>query len=91
MDNEPNSRRRLLQGAALLSALTAVPVVIWSRQALAESGLKANFHYQDTPRGSDKCVDCTAYVDGAGACKILKDSVSANGWCMAFSRKASAR
>lgn len=69
--------------AAALGATTGV--------ADAKSS-KAQFKYQDHPKGDDKCSGCKFFIPGknakaAGTCKIVAGSISPNGWCLAFTKK----
>ena len=79
-------RSMLKRSVVLLGSLTAAPLVV--RTALAGSSAKADFQYRDNPKNGNKCLDCTAYITDGSSCKIFKEPVSPNGWCMAFSKNS---
>lgn len=79
-------RKTLKLSAAMLAALAAAPLLVLSRQSLAGSAIKADFHYQDSPKDGKKCAECVAYIAEGSMCKVFGEPVSPSGWCMAFSK-----
>jgi len=84
------SRADALKGLIVLPALAAA-VVGTAGQADA-AGSKAQFKYQDKPKGSAKCSNCRFYRapksgKGNGACSLVSGSISPNGWCIAWAKK----
>jgi hypothetical protein len=55
------------------------------------AGSKAQFKYQDHPKGSAKCSGCRFYRAGKGkkngTCSLVSGSISPNGWCIAWAKK----
>ena len=81
-------RRRL--ALQELAALVLVPLVAAPVRAAKLS--KANVQYQDQPKDGKDCDDCIQFVadpahKGAGTCKVVAGSVSAHGYCLAFTPK----
>ncbi|MEO8418534.1 MAG: high-potential iron-sulfur protein [Methylophilaceae bacterium] len=85
------SRRAILKrGAALLTSIAILPILVAGRSAVAGTGSKADFNYQDSPRNGKSCATCTAFIpdgSGAGTCRILEGTVTPYGWCMAHSER----
>ncbi|HZR77384.1 high-potential iron-sulfur protein [Bradyrhizobium sp.] len=44
--------------------------------------------YQDTPKGDQSCENC-ALFEPPSSCKTVDGTVSPNGWCMVYAKKAS--
>jgi hypothetical protein len=91
MDSNLMSRRRWLGLAA--GALTAVPVVLVSREAFAEqnANMRKALQYQDTPKDGKQCSGCVQFVPGKtpkdkGGCKAIPGDteIIPNGYCAAF-------
>jgi len=91
MDSTPISRRRLLGMAA--GALTAVPVVLLTREALADqnANMRKALQYQDAPKDGKQCSACVQFVPGKtpkdkGGCKAIPgdSEISPTGYCAAF-------
>jgi len=82
-------RRQLARGAALLAGIAAMTA---ARQPATAKAAKSDFHYQDRPRDGKRCVQCKHFVprgsDGTGSCDVVEGTVSAEGWCEAFAKKA---
>jgi len=70
------SRRSLLTGAAV----TAACAVARPRQADAAKMSQKAALYQDTPKGNQRCDNCTLFLPDA-ACKIVDGTVRPEGWC----------
>lgn len=41
---------------------------------------KAQAQYQDTPKGDQKCANCTFFIADNNTCKVVEGEVSPNGW-----------
>ena len=65
----------------------------------AEAGVvtQKNAKYQDKPKGAARCAICSYYIANAkqpaanGACKQVAGSISPNGWCQFYAKKAGAK
>jgi hypothetical protein len=84
----PISRRQMLvRGAAVIAGLGATLVV---RPVFAKAA-KSDFQYQDRPHAGQDCAACKHYSPAGnaktGTCAIVEGTVSAEGWCQAFSQK----
>jgi hypothetical protein len=81
------SRRRLLvRGAAAVFAGMAAALMV--REPALAKAAKSDLLYQDHPHEGKKCMDCkyfSAAGAGTGTCAMVEGTVSANGWCQAFS------
>lgn len=84
------SRADALKGLIVLPALAAA-VAGGAGEAQA-AGSKAQFKYQNHPKGSAKCSGCRFYHapkshKGNGTCSLVSGSISPNGWCIAWAKK----
>ncbi|MGB7757607.1 MAG: high-potential iron-sulfur protein [Salinisphaera sp.] len=89
-----SSRRDFLkQAGGMAAGVVAIPVWFASRQAQAHPAYgqtpKSALQYQDTPKGNQKCSNCSLYIPGSSAnamghCKVVAGKVSPNGWCSAW-------
>ena len=83
------SRADALRGLIVLPALAAA--IAGSAGEAQAAGSKAQFKYQDHPKGSAKCSGCRFYRPGKGkkngACTIVSGSISPNGWCIAWAKR----
>jgi hypothetical protein len=43
--------------------------------------------YQDSPKGDKKCANCNLFVP-PNACKSVDGTISPNGWCALWVKKA---
>ncbi len=72
--------------------LGVIGVALTTSNAEAGSVNKGSMHYQDSPKGGARCADCAAYIvptaehPDAPGCKLVAGPISANGWCIAFSK-----
>jgi len=91
MDSNLISRRRWLGLAA--GALTAVPVMLVTREAFAEANanMRKALQYQETPKDGKQCSGCVQFVPGKtpkdkGGCKAIPGDteILPNGYCAAF-------
>lgn len=83
------SRADALKGLIVLPALAAA---VAGTAGQADAGSKAQFKYQNKPKGSAKCSNCRFYRapksgKGNGACSLVSGSISPNGWCIAWAKK----
>lgn len=87
------SRRDFLKHVGMAAGLVAVPVWFVSRPAAAHPPYgqtpKSALQYQDTPKGDQKCSNCSLYIpgpsaDAMGHCQVVAGEVSPNGWCSAW-------
>jgi hypothetical protein len=90
---KPTSRRTVLIGAGLLAA--ALPL---AAPGLAVAGVvtQANAKYQNQPKNGAHCSQCNYFIagpkpDANGTCKQVAGSISPNGWCQFFAKKAGAK
>lgn len=67
-------------GALVGAGLAATPAAAGSKfsQAMAK--------YQPTPKGADRCANCTQY-ESAGTCRVVEGKIEPNGWCFLYARK----
>ena len=83
------TRSEALKSLIVLPALAAAIV-----PEIAEAkGSKAQFKYQDHPKGDAMCSNCQLFIPGKtpaanGTCKLVEGSISPKGWCTAYSKKA---
>ena len=59
----------------------------------AEKSTKASVSYQDKPKGDMKCSNCNFFVPGKtstaeGTCQIVEGSISPQGYCTLYVKKA---
>ena len=91
--NKNVTRRNFLKTATLFAAIATIPVSVVSKEAFAAKMAKASMQYQDQPKGTLKCSQCTQFLPGksakaAGSCNLIDGSISPNGWCLAYAPKA---
>ena len=86
---KPASRRTVIIGAA---AIAAAPLLA---PATASAGVvtQANAKYQNQPKNGAHCSQCNYYIPGPkpdanGSCKQVAGSISPNGWCQFYAKKA---
>jgi len=80
-------RRILVRGVAALAGLASLSALQPARAKAA----KSDFLYQDHPHEGKTCSDCKHFSPsggGTGTCAIVDGTVSAAGWCQAFSPTA---
>jgi hypothetical protein len=92
MTDHDTARRRLLGHAAALPVWFALPLFAVPAPVHAGNGNKEDFHYQDHPNGTKRCANCVQFIPPAagqqlGGCQIVAGTISADGWCMAFTPK----
>jgi hypothetical protein len=80
------SRRRLLQGVALL-ATGPLTAFLLTEDALAQQkASKESMKYQDKPNGNKQCSNCAQFVAPDG-CKVVAGTISPQGYCLAWAKK----
>jgi len=86
MDDIDAKRRTLLAGVVLVPLLGTMP------KAIAAKLSKVEVQYQDQPKAGKDCDDCIQFIADparkkSGTCKVVAGSVSAYGYCLAFTPK----
>ncbi|HUA07696.1 MAG TPA: hypothetical protein VMA98_00355 [Candidatus Acidoferrales bacterium] len=86
MDRPSQSRKEALRTLIVLPALAGA--VAMSGGVADAASNKAQFKYQDHPgKGGAKCSQCSLFKP-PHSCKVVTGTISPNGWCIAFSKKA---
>lgn len=80
------SRRALLRNAALIGGATALGTTAMAPRAHAAGIQKAVVHYQDTPRGDERCSNCLQFIPPS-SCKVVEGKISPHGWCSIWIKK----
>jgi hypothetical protein len=84
------SRRQLLTiaaGAAGASVTVAAAVIGASTPAQAAKVAQKVVKYQDTPKGEQRCENCTLF-EAPSSCKTVDGTIAQQGWCMVYAKKA---
>ncbi len=68
----------------IISLLAGLPVAVAATTGIAAAaddsgGTKAQFKYQDKPKGAAECDKCSLFIDPE-ACKVVKGKISPKGW-----------
>lgn len=79
------SRRRAL--AVALGAASGAAIVGAVAPAHAAKAPQKAVKYQDTPKGDQSCENC-ALFEAPASCKTVDGTVSPQGWCMVYVKKA---
>lgn len=78
------TRRELFHGAAgVLAAGTML--LLSGRRALAKMTQKS-VHYQNKPKGSEKCATCVHFQSPA-SCNVVAGKINPGGWCQLYTKK----
>jgi hypothetical protein len=94
------SRRSILRnlsftagGTAMFSAITAGgaamlgTILSGNREAAAQTKMTPiSVGYQGTPKGAQRCDNCTQFESPA-ACKVVQGNIAAAGWCKIYAKK----
>ncbi len=85
------SRRTLLKGAAAVTCVALASA--FAGKAFAEKSTKVATAYQDKPNGDKKCSNCNFFIPGKtptaeGTCQIVEGSISPQGYCTLYVKKA---
>ncbi len=85
------SRRSLLEGAAVVGALTAVARAPRAKAEVSEAQKisHADAKYQSTPNGQQRCEICIQF-EPPDHCKIVRNPISPTGWCQYFAGRENA-
>jgi hypothetical protein len=76
--------RRAILGAGLVAASGGIAI----RKAAAQQKLAKNLiMYQDTPKGDQRCDNCTHWQP-PNACAIVEGNILPQAWCGAWAPKA---
>lgn len=97
MKKEISSRRLVLRGALVAGCSLIVPITLFSSaasgadSATPEATKKvspASVQYQTEPKGKLKCSGCANFIAKSNGCKLVDGTISANGWCSLWTKKA---
>lgn len=81
------SRRSVVKSVAVMAG-AALAGLFSREEALAQQkASKALMKYQDSPKGDQKCSNCLQFVPPDG-CRVVEGTVSPDGYCIAWVRKA---
>jgi hypothetical protein len=83
-------RLGLLWGTHLVLGASLVAIAGMPGTAAAAKADKKDFNYQDKPNAGRSCSSCNLYSvspSGKSMCAIVDGEISANGWCMAYSKR----
>ena len=80
-----HSRRRLLQGVALLASGPLSAFLLEDARAQPKAS-KESMKYQDKPNGDKQCSNCAQFVAPDG-CKVVAGTISPQGYCLAWAKK----
>lgn len=56
--------------------------------AAAGKAPQASVQYQTKPKGEQKCGQCQHFIAGSNSCKLVEGTISPDGWCSLFAKKA---
>jgi hypothetical protein len=85
------SRREALRASARWLRVPTIGTLAIASDRVAAKASKADLGYRDAPKDGRSCAACRLFTpgeSGRGTCAVVEGSVSANGWCMAFSARA---
>jgi hypothetical protein len=87
-DDRQLSRRSVLRRVAMIAGATMVASVIPGERASAQQKVsKEAMKYQDKPNGDQRCSNCAQFV-APGSCKVVDGTISPDGYCIAWVKKA---
>ncbi len=75
------TRRSFFNYMALLGLVT------FSATPLHAKGPKEAFKYQESPKDGKKCSDCIHFIAQSNECKVVRGSISPEGWCTLYNQK----
>jgi len=83
------SRRGFMRSVGLAAGVGALVGAGFaaSPAAAASKFSQAMAKYQSTPKGADRCANCSQY-ESAATCRVVDGKVEPNGWCFLYARKA---
>jgi hypothetical protein len=73
-------------GATGASIAGAAAVIGSSTPARAAKAPQKAVKYQDTPKGEQRCENCTLF-EAPSACKTVDGTISPQGWCIVYAKK----
>ena len=79
------SRRTILRGAAMTAG--AIPILLAGVSTAHAKATQKDVGYQDKPNGQQTCANCRSFEPPSG-CKTVEGSVSPEGWCKIYIKKA---
>jgi len=74
-------------GATGASIAGAAAVIGSSTPARAAKAPQKAVKYQDTPKGEQRCENCTLF-EAPSSCKTVDGTVSPQGWCIVYAKKS---
>lgn len=83
------SRRSILRKLALTAGAAAMlgGTASGIRSAAAQTKVSQKLvHYQDTPKGTQRCDDCMYFV-APSSCKLVEGTIEPAGWCQLYAKK----
>ncbi len=98
MADESNDRSARLSRRSLLRNVTlaAGGAAVFATAATADRADAADTKvaqkavaYQDTPKGPQRCDNCT-YFEPPSSCKVVAGTISPAGWCQLYAKKPTA-
>jgi hypothetical protein len=83
-----HSRRSVLRNIALTAGGAAVlgTTMRGNRAAAQAKVAQKAVGYQDTPKGAQRCDNCTQFLSPA-ACKTVEGDIAPAGWCKIYVKK----
>lgn len=73
-----STRRVFFKYMALLGLVT------WATTPLQAKIAQDKIGYQDTPKDSQKCIDCIHFLPKTNECKLVEGSIDPEGWCKLY-------
>lgn len=90
--------RRLVLRVALASAFSLlVPITLFGARSTGANSAaaattkklaQAGVLYQTKPKGEKKCSSCMNFIAESKTCKLVDGSISPDGWCILWAKKA---
>jgi hypothetical protein len=84
-----HSRRLILRNLVIAAGSAAVLAASTSGNHVAAAETKVTqkaVAYQDTPKGTQRCDNCTQFV-APSSCMVVEGSVKPAGWCGIYVKK----
>jgi hypothetical protein len=86
-DKTKVSRRHVLRSALVLGGAACTGALQSHVAEAQQKASKAAMKYQDKPNGDQKCSNCLQF-EPPGSCKVVEGTISPNGYCIAWVKKA---
>jgi len=87
--NDPSRRGVLRAGLMIVAGGAAAVAATAARADDSDSKVDQSVvQYQTSPKDGAQCSGCVNFV-APNACKVVKGTISPNGWCVAFAPKGS--